>query len=228
MGTKADTPYDAGPFLPGRGGIPAHRRAAAGCRGCPLYEGTTGTVFGAGDPHARLVLVGEQPGDQEDRQGKPFVGPAGQLLHRALADAGLDDEAAYVTNAVKHFKYVPAPGGGKRRIHKAPSLRELSACRPWLEAELRLVDPDLVVALGATAGRALWGPGFRVGERRGLLVPLPEFDGVPPHGRGLATVHPSAVLRAADRDAVYGGLVADLRTAAEALADAPGPAGVRT
>ncbi|MCB5179782.1 UdgX family uracil-DNA binding protein [Streptomyces antimicrobicus] len=221
--------YDAGPFLPARGGLAAHRKAAAGCRGCPLYEGTTGTVFGAGDASARLMLVGEQPGDQEDRRGEPFVGPAGGLLRRALAEAGLDMDEAYVTNAVKHFKYVrpagasavsgsAAPaGGGKRRIHKQPNLRELSACRPWLTAELRLVDPELVVALGATAGKALWGSGFRVGERRGLLVPLPDLDGTPLHGQGLATIHPSAVLRAEDREALYQGLVEDLRTAARAL-----------
>ncbi|RSS84119.1 UdgX family uracil-DNA binding protein [Streptomyces sp. WAC06614] len=210
--------YDAGPFLPVRGGLAAHRRAAAGCRGCPLYEGTTGTVFGAGDGAARLMLIGEQPGDQEDRKGEPFVGPAGGLLRRALAEAGLDMDGAYVTNAVKHFKYVWQPaGGGKRRIHKPPSLRELSACRPWLTAELRLVDPELVVALGATAGKALWGPGFRVGERRGMLVPLPDLGDGPLHGQGLATIHPSAVLRGTDREALYQGLVEDLRAAGRAL-----------
>ncbi|MEW2413001.1 UdgX family uracil-DNA binding protein [Streptomyces sp. NPDC046866] len=215
--TSAADGYDARPFLPVRGGLSAHRQAAAGCRGCPLYEGTTGTVFGAGDASARLMLVGEQPGDQEDRRGEPFVGPAGSLLRRALDDAGLDIDAAYVTNAVKHFKFVRPSGGGKRRIHKQPTLRELSACRPWLAAELRLVDPDLVVALGATAGRALWGSGFRVGERRGLLVPLPTLDDGALHGQGLATIHPSAVLRGEDREALYQGLVSDLRTAARAL-----------
>lgn len=145
--------YDAEPYLPGRGGLPAHRRAAADCRGCPLHEDATRTVFGKGDESARLLLVGEQPGDQEDRQGEPFVGPAGRLLRRALEEAGIDMDTAYVTNAVKHFKFTRPPGGGTRRIHKAPDLREVAACRPWLLAELRLVRPEIVVALGATAAR---------------------------------------------------------------------------
>ncbi|MGW5420941.1 UdgX family uracil-DNA binding protein [Streptomyces sp. NPDC003943] len=209
--------YDATPFLPARGGIPAHRRAAADCRGCPLHENTTGTVFGRGDAHARLMLVGEQPGDQEDREGEPFVGPAGRLLSRALREAGIDEDGVYLTNAVKHFKFTQDETR-KRRIHKTPTLRETLACRPWLRAELRLVSPELVVTLGATAGRALLGPSFRVGTDRGVPRPLP--DGESGDLRVLATVHPSAILRArsgGDREEMYAGLVADLRTAADAL-----------
>ncbi|MFJ9824266.1 UdgX family uracil-DNA binding protein [Streptomyces sp. NPDC101160] len=213
--------YDATPFLPARGGMPAHRRAAADCRGCPLFENTTGTVFGRGDAHARLMLVGEQPGDQEDREGEAFVGPAGRLLSRALRDAGIDEDEVYLTNAVKHFKFTQDETR-KRRIHKAPSLRETLACRPWLLAELRLVSPELVVTLGATAGRALLGPSFRVGTDRGVPRPLPDEGNGAGNGelRVLATVHPSAVLRAGgggDREELYAGLVADLRTAADAL-----------
>jgi DNA polymerase len=215
--------YDAGPFLPSRGGLAAHRRAAADCRGCPLHEDATQTVFGAGPESAKILLVGEQPGDQEDRQGEPFVGPAGRLLRRAAEEAGIDMDEAYVTNAVKHFKFVRPPGGGKRRIHKAPELREVTACHPWLRAELRLVHPEIVVALGATAGKALLGSSFRVTKDRGALLPLPgddeDEDGRP---HVVATLHPSAVLRADDREGAYEGLVADLRVAAEALAGGGG------
>jgi DNA polymerase len=214
--TRDERTYDAGPYLPSRGGLPAHRRAAADCRGCPLYEDATRTVFGKGDESARLLVVGEQPGDQEDRQGEPFVGPAGRLLRRALEEAGIDMDTAYVTNAVKHFKFTRPAGGGKRRIHKAPDLREVAACRPWLLAELRLVRPEIVVALGATAGKALLGTSFRVTKDRGALLPLPP-DGEPgPYV--VATLHPSAVLRADDREGAYAGLVSDLKVAAEALA----------
>ncbi|MER5309346.1 UdgX family uracil-DNA binding protein [Streptomyces sp. NPDC002773] len=205
--------YDATPYLPRRGGLPAHRRAAADCRGCPLYRDATGTVFGKGGKDARVMLVGEQPGDQEDREGVPFVGPAGRLLSRALGDAGLDEDDLYVTNAVKHFKFT-RDETRKRRIHKAPSLRETLACQPWLTAELQLVAPELVIVLGATAGRALLGPSFRVGADRGVPRPLPNAEN---GARVLATVHPSAVLRAPDRKAAYEGLVADLRTAAGLL-----------
>ncbi|WP_412075184.1 UdgX family uracil-DNA binding protein (plasmid) [Streptomyces xanthophaeus] len=211
--------YDASPYLPSRGGLAGLRRAAADCRGCPLFQDATQTVFGKGPASARLMLVGEQPGDQEDLRGEPFVGPAGQLLRRALDEAGLGDEDAYVTNAVKHFKFTEAPRG-KRRIHKAPSLREMTACRPWLAAELRLVDPDILVVLGGTAGRALLGSSFRVGERRGVLLPMPAPQGAGAgtgHGQLLATVHPSAVLRAGDRESAFAGLVADLSVAATAL-----------
>ncbi|MET7702876.1 UdgX family uracil-DNA binding protein [Streptomyces sp. NPDC005485] len=214
--------YDAGPYLPKRGGLPAHRRAAADCRGCPLFEDATRTVFGEGDTSARLVLVGEQPGDQEDRQGEPFVGPAGRLLGKALEEAGIDRSAAYVTNAVKHFKFTRSEGG-KRRIHKAPDLRELTACRPWLLAELHLVRPEVVVALGATAGKALLGRSFRVTKDRGTLIPLPEEYDVEGGDQAerkrwlVATLHPSAVLRADDREAAYAGFLSDLRVAARAL-----------
>ncbi|MFE6223151.1 UdgX family uracil-DNA binding protein [Streptomyces sp. NPDC057854] len=209
-GEEREAAYDATPYLPERGGLPAHGRAAAGCRGCPLYRDATGTVFGRGGTDARVMMVGEQPGDQEDREGVPFVGPAGRLLFRAVAEAGIDEDALYVTNAVKHFKFTREETG-KRRIHKAPSLREALACRPWLEAELRLVSPELVITLGATAGRALLGPSFRVGTDRGVPRPLPgDGNGA----RVLATVHPSAVLRSPRREEMYAGLVADLRTAA--------------
>ncbi|MCX4513813.1 UdgX family uracil-DNA binding protein [Streptomyces sp. NBC_01619] len=225
--------YDATPFLPGRrAGLPGLRRAAAGCRGCPLYEDATQTVFGEGDTSARILLLGEQPGDQEDRQGRPFVGPAGKVLERAPADAGIHPDGTYVTNAVKHFKFT-VPEGRKRRIHKSPSLREMTACRPWLVAELQRVRPELVVALGSTAGKALLGPSFRVTEQRGALLPWPGLDDGGGDGSGggrvddgvrglVATIHPSAVLRADDRDAAYKGLVSDLRVAAHALDDGGG------
>ncbi|MFE2498229.1 UdgX family uracil-DNA binding protein [Streptomyces scopuliridis] len=209
--------YDATPYLPDRGGLPAHRKASAGCEGCPLYADATQTVFGSGEASARLVLVGEQPGDQEDRQGEPFVGPAGGVLRRALEEAELDIGETYLTNAVRHFKFTSA-GPGKRRIHKPPTLREMSACRPWLTAELRLVGPDVVVALGATAAKALFGPSFRVTKDRGALFSPGEWgDGGGGKARALATIHPSAVLRSDEREAAYAGLVSDLRVAAAAL-----------
>ncbi|MET8145847.1 UdgX family uracil-DNA binding protein [Sphaerisporangium sp. NPDC005288] len=217
--------YDASPYLPGEDDLRALSEAAAGCRGCPLYRDATRTVFGEGDPGARVVLVGEQPGDQEDRRGHPFVGPAGGVLTRALEEAGIDRTRAYVTNAVKHFKFT-AQDRGKKRIHKPPTLREMAACRPWLAAELRVLRPDVVVALGATAGKALLGPSFRVTKERGVLLPFPPAgDGAgawegafaPEEALLLATIHPSAVLRAQDREAMYAGLVADLRVAAGAL-----------
>jgi DNA polymerase len=181
-------------------------------------------VFGEGDPAARVVLVGEQPGDLEDRGGHPFVGPAGKLLTRALDEAGIDPDTTYVTNAVKHFKFAQA-GPGKRRIHKPPTLRELTACKPWLTEELRLIDPEVVVVLGATAAKALVGPSFRVTKDRGVLLPFPSFedgDGevVGEGAQLVATIHPSAVLRAPDhdsREAAYAGLVSDLRVASQAL-----------
>jgi DNA polymerase len=207
--------YTAAPFVPEDvRDLDALRQAAAGCRGCPLHRDATQTVFGAGSADARVMLVGEQPGDQEDRKGRPFVGPAGKLLDRALAEAGIDPGEAYVTNAVKHFKFTQAEPR-KRRIHKAPSLREMSACGPWLAAELALVEPELIVVLGATAGKALLGSSFRVGEVRGTVLER-EIHG---HAeRLLPTVHPSSVLRADDREGAYEGLVADLRVAARVLA----------
>ncbi len=201
------------------------RAAAAGCTACDLYADATQTVFGDGpDPRAeavRMVLVGEQPGDREDVEGQPFVGPAGALLDRALAEAGIDRSATYVTNAVKHFAWTPKDvrgagfrGTGKRRIHRTPNAEEVRACRPWLDAELALLAPRLVVALGATAAKALLGPSFRVTRQRGVVV---EGPGGQPC---LATVHPSAVLRADDatRDTAFDGLVADLRAAVAAAA----------
>lgn len=193
--------------VPTRGGLPALRRAAADCRGCALYKDATRTVFGEGPSDARLMLVGEQPGDQEDLAGKPFVGPAGRLLDRALDEAGIDRGEVYLTNAVKHFKFT-LPERGKRRIHKKPSQGEVAACRPWLLAELDRVEPELVVCLGATAALALLGPEFRITRQRGELVELET--GIP----AVATVHPSAVLRAPDREEAYQGLVADLTVAA--------------
>ncbi|MEU0302112.1 UdgX family uracil-DNA binding protein [Streptomyces sp. NPDC006175] len=215
------------PYVPARGGVAALRRAAADCRGCPLHENATQTVFGAGPAHARTVVVGEQPGDQEDREGEPFVGPAGRLLRKALADAAIDEDQVYFTNAVKHFKFAPVGEARKRRIHKAPGLRELAACRPWLTAELRRVDPELVVALGATAGKSLLGNSFKVTESRGALLYLPGAElpataGEKPDDDGearrlVATIHPSAVLRAKDRAEAYQGLVSDLGVAARFL-----------
>ncbi|MDN3028837.1 UdgX family uracil-DNA binding protein [Streptomyces sp. S.PB5] len=209
----SESAYSAEPFVPRRGGLPALRRAAAECRGCPLHLDATQTVFGDGKADARVMLVGEQPGDQEDRQGKPFVGPAGKLLDRALAEAGIDPGDAYVTNAVKHFKFTRAEPR-KRRIHKAPTLREMTACGPWLAAELAVVEPELIVVLGATAGKALLGSAFRVTQERGTVLER-EI-----HGRKerlVATVHPSSVLRSDDREAAYQGLVSDLRVAARVL-----------
>jgi len=183
-------------------------REAAGCQNCDLYKNATQTVFGRGATDARLILVGEQPGDQEDKAGEPFVGPAGRILDQALAEVGLGRDDVYITNAVKHFKWTAK---GKRRIHQRPSAREAAACKPWLEAELAAVDPTVIVILGATAGQALFGSKFRVGAARGRVLDL--------GGRAaIATIHPSAVLRVqepADRDEQYAGLVADLRRAVE-------------
>jgi DNA polymerase len=165
------------------------KREAAGCRACPLWQRGTQTVFGEGDAHAKVMLVGEQPGNDEDLAGRPFVGPAGKLLDRALDAAGIDRARVYVTNAVKHFKWEPR---GKRRIHAKPNAGEIGACRPWLDAELELIEPEVLVCLGATAAQALLGRQFRVSRDRGKFVPSP----LAPHV--LATVHPSAILRAPD------------------------------
>ncbi|MEU4445373.1 UdgX family uracil-DNA binding protein [Actinosynnema sp. NPDC050801] len=193
----------AAEFVPEGADLAALRRAAAGCRGCELYKPATRTVFGTGPENARLVLVGEQPGDVEDRQGEPFVGPAGRLLDKALDEADLAREGVYLTNAVKHFKFVPAERG-KRRIHKNPTRGEVVACLPWLRAELSRVRPDLVVCLGATAAKAVLGTEFKVSERRGQVERVEDHDVI-------ATVHPSAVLRAPDRDEAYQAFLADLR-----------------
>jgi uracil-DNA glycosylase len=196
-------------YVPARASLPKLRAAAACCRGCDLYRDATGTVFGTGPAHARVVIVGEVPGDQEDRQGEPFVGPAGRLLDQVLDAAGLDRSAAYLTNAVKHFKFTER---GKRRVHRTPSRTEIVACRPWLVAELDRVRPELVVALGAVAAKSLLGKDFRVTKDRGKVLSLPDRD-----EQVVATVHPSAVLRADDREAARRELVADLAVAAKVL-----------
>ncbi|WP_131744677.1 UdgX family uracil-DNA binding protein [Frankia sp. Cppng1_Ct_nod] len=212
----------AAAFVPPDADLVGLAAAAASCHGCDLAElPDTRTVFGEGRAEARMVLVGEQPGDVEDRRGRPFVGPAGRLLDRALADAGLDRDELYVTNAVKHFRY--RTGGGPRRIHQTPDARQVTACRPWLTAELNRIRPVLVVLLGATAGQALLGPTFRVTRMRGRLLAGPPGSGA----RLVGTLHPSAVLRAEPdrRDEIYAGFVADLRLAARALAEVSGSIG---
>jgi DNA polymerase len=186
--------------------LPQLQEAAARCQGCALHQQATRTVFGEGPTDARIVLVGEQPGDQEDLAGQPFVGPAGLVLDRAIADAGLDRGCLYLTNAVKHFKFVPA---GKVRRHQRPSAAEVTACRPWLEAEVAAIQPAVIVCLGATAARSLLGYSVPVLKERGR-------PHVSRYGTILPTVHPSALLRAQDPDAerrLYGWLVEDLRTA---------------
>lgn len=176
-------------WIPDRPTLPRLRAAARGCEGCPLYKNATQTVFGEGPARARVMVIGEQPGDAEDRAGHPFVGPAGHLLDAALEEAGIDRRSVYVTNMVKHFKWEPA---GKRRLHKKPNAREIAACRPWLEAELAALAPEAVVVLGATAAQGLLGAAFRVSRERGKWVASPLA------GKVLATVHPSSILRAPD------------------------------
>lgn len=206
-------------YLPEDRGLDALRAAAECCRGCPLFADATQTVFGQGHPGAPIMLVGEQPGDQEDRAGEPFVGPAGRLLARALEDAGIDPKLTYETNAVKHFKFTRK--GGKRRIHQKPGRTEVVACRPWLIAEIEAVRPQVIVCLGATAAQSLLGADFRVSARRGEEVQLPSTVDVDLHPEPIvvATVHPSAVLRdRSDRhDEVYQSFVDDLRSARSAL-----------
>ncbi|MEV6828547.1 UdgX family uracil-DNA binding protein [Amycolatopsis sp. NPDC051102] len=191
------------------------RSAASGCQGCHLFQDATQTVFGEGSAGAKVLVVGEQPGDKEDLAGEPFVGPAGKLLDRAFEEAGFDRQSMYVTNAVKHFKF-KRDERGKRRIHQKPGRTEVVACRPWLLAELRAVRPDLVLLLGATAAQSLLGPKFRLTEHRGepLEPPADLVELVP---SAMATVHPSAVLRAPDRDEAYAGFVADLKAAGKLL-----------
>lgn len=208
----------AAAFVPDTGDLAALARAARGCEGCDLYARASQTVFGEGAADADVVLVGEQPGDVEDRQGKPFVGPAGRLLDRALGEAGIPHDRAYVTNAVKHFRWKPAPGGGKRRIHQRPDMVHVSACRPWLEAEFARLSPRVVVTLGATAGQALFGSAFRIGSARGEPR---SWQSGPDAGEltVVPTVHPSSVIRVqgADREEAYAGFIADLQTAAALL-----------
>jgi DNA polymerase len=182
----------AGPFVPRAAALADLAAAAAGCTGCDLYRHAGRTVFGRGPADAKVVLVGEQPGDQEDRQGAPFVGPAGEVLDRALAEVGLARDRLYVTNAVKHFKFVPR---GKRRIHQTPAAADIAACRPWIEAELAALEPEILVCLGATASRALLGPAFRLMRDHGRFVPTSWA------ARTIATIHPSAVLRGEDEPA---------------------------
>ena len=190
-------------------GLSELREAAASCHGCDLWQSATQTVFGEGAEQAKLMLVGEQPGDQEDLQGHPFVGPAGRLLDEALVEAGIDRGRVYVTNAVKHFRWTRR---GKRRLHEKPNAQQMRACRPWLEAEIDVVRPKLIVLLGATAAQSVMGPDFRVSRQRGEVMPSPF--GVP----ALATVHPSSILRAIDsasRDAAMESFISDLRVAAK-------------
>ena len=206
-----DEPNDATPFLPERRSLKALREASEGCRGCHLWQGATQTVFGEGRKAARLMLVGEQPGDREDREGRPFVGPAGRELDRGLEAAGIDRADAYVTNVVKHFKFEER---GKRRIHATPKKFEIDACKPWLEEELRVIQPQAVVLLGATAAKAILGSSFRVTKQRGELL---DSDLAPIVS---ATIHPSAILRAPDdaaRESERQAFIADLKNVARAV-----------
>jgi DNA polymerase len=211
----------AASFVPDGADLDQLRAAAMSCKGCSLWEDATQTVFSRGGTRARVVMVGEQPGDVEDQRGEPFVGPAGVLLRRAVGDAGLDPEDLYITNAVKHFKFRRQ---GKRRIHQTPDRTEIVACRPWLLAEFAQLAPRVVVVLGATAAQALLGPAFRVTRQRGQLLPWPEsawhaedFAQAGRSAKVLATLHPSAILRADDRETAYRGLVDDLSVVASAL-----------
>jgi DNA polymerase len=210
---SASAHVDVRELIPQGADLEQLRAISSGCTGCDLYERATQTVFGEGARKSEIMLVGEQPGDQEDRQGRPFVGPAGRLLREGLRTAGIDERSAYVTNVVKHFKWQPR---GKRRIHKKPNLEEITACRPWLDAEIDIVRPRALVCLGATAAQALLGRSFRVTQHRGEPVDSSLAELV------TATVHPSSILRAPDERAraeALEGFVADLRWVATELAD---------
>lgn len=210
MPTKTDE-YAKPATPPNSNSLSAVCEAARACTACHLYRHATQTVFGEGPKTARMMLVGEQPGDYEDVAGRPFVGPAGKIMDRALEEAGIDRKQVYVTNVVKHFKWEPR---GKRRLHKKPNSREIAACRPWLEAEIRLVRPKLVVALGSTAGQTIFGPSFRVTRERGKILSSKLAP------RVVATVHPSSLLRQIDEESrhrEYKNFVADLRVAARAV-----------
>ena len=201
----------AAPLVPARATVAALRAAAAGCKACDLWKLGTQTVFGEGSRNARLMMIGEQPGDKEDIQGRPFVGPAGAVLDKALAAAGIDRKDVYLTNIVKHFKWEPR---GKRRLHKKPNALEISACRPWLDAEINVIKPQVVVLLGATAAQGILGRAFRVTQRRGEWLPSDIAADV------MATVHPSSILRAPDDDSRHAEMrkfVADLKNVAERL-----------
>jgi DNA polymerase len=225
--TPTEQPGDATPFLPQRRSLQALRAAAAGCRGCHLHAAATQTVFGEGPAGARLAMVGEVPGDHEDREGRVFVGPAGRELDRALERVGIDRRDVYITNVVKHFKFEER---GKRRIHQTPKKSEVDACFPWLREELEVVGPEVLVILGATAGKALLGSGFRLGAVRGRPIDSALAPFV------TATTHPSAILRARGDEARHAGreaFTADLAVVAEALAEgreprASGPVGTRS
>jgi DNA polymerase len=198
--------------VPAHPTLPKLREAAAGCQACDLWKRGTQTVFGEGASHARVMFVGEQPGDREDQQGRPFVGPAGLVLDKALEEAGIDRRQVYVTNAVKHFKWEPR---GKRRIHKKPNSLEIAACRPWLDAEIEVVRPEVIVCLGATAAQALLGDTFRVSRQRGEMMPSQIAPFI------TATVHPSSILRAPDDETRHREMrlfVADMKKVAQALA----------
>ncbi len=210
--TKIET---AAPLVPDRPTLPRLRDAAAACQACDLHKTGTQTVFGEGLKKAEVMMVGEQPGDKEDIEGRPFVGPAGRLLDRALDEAGIDRSAVYITNVVKHFKW---EGRGKRRIHKKPNMAEITACRPWLEAELDVVRPTALVCMGATAAQALLGRGFKVSQQRGELVKSSLASLV------TATVHPSSILRQRDDDSRHRALqefVHDLTNLAIELKGSP-------
>ena len=198
----------AATLIPEKPTLTKLRAAAANCKACPLWQTGTQTVFGEGAAHAEVVFVGEQPGDQEDLEGRPFVGPAGKLLDKALVEAGIDRDQVYVTNVVKHFKWQPR---GKRRIHQKPNWREIAACRPWLDTEIALLEPRVLVCLGATAAQALLGRDFRVSRQRGELVESPLAPNV------IATVHPSSILRGENRELEYREFVRDLETVAELI-----------
>lgn len=211
MATRKATSGTAAELIAPRASLAQLREIAAGCTACPLYANATQTVFGDGPAPAALMLVGETAGDQEDRQGRLFVGPAGKLLDRCLAEAGLDRRASYVSNVVKHFKFTPR---GKRRIHGKPNAMEIRACIPWLKAEIEHVKPQMILCLGATAAQALLGASFRVSQQRGVAVPSPLAPIV------MATVHPSSLLRATDdatRHREIERFIADLKTAAKLL-----------
>ena len=210
---KRVTAESAAPLIPPKPTLPRLREAAAGCKACDLWQRGTQTVFGAGSRAARAMFVGEQPGNEEDLAGAPFVGPAGRLLDKALAEAGIDRRQTYVTNVVKHFKWEPR---GKRRIHAKPNAQEIRACRPWLEAEIAVVKPDVIVCLGATAAQSLLGKQFRVTQQRGKPVKS-ELAGTV-----IATVHPSSVLRAPDgeRERARREFFADIRAVARHIAKA--------
>ena len=198
------TTYDARPYIPEKAALKVLRQAVQSCRGCDLYRCATQAVFGEGPAKARVVMVGEQPGNDEDLQGHPFVGPAGKLLDRALEEAGIERSDVYVTNAVKHFKFEER---GKRRLHKKPRASEIKACKPWLEAEVARIQPEIIVCLGATAAQSILGNAFRLTKERGKFIEHPWAQ------RVIATVHPSAILRAPDeqqRHMAYRAFVADL------------------